>query len=307
MKEYLKPKVVILMATYNGLHWISEQVTSILNQIDVEVTLYISDDVSTDGTQHWLESLSKEADQVHILPKVKRLGSAGKNFYRLIIDSNIEGYDYVAFSDQDDIWQPNKLISHIKLLKRHHADGVSSNVLAFWPDGKKKLIVKSQLQKKWDFLFESAGPGCTFLMTPWLIDKVREQLLNKESHASAVVMHDWLTYAVCRGHGYKWIIDSTPSVLYRQHNNNVIGANFGLKAIWARLMKVRQGWYQAEIIKICQVCINISSKNEYKKLIFLVTSKNVFSHLKLLFYVPQARRKFSDKLGLGLLITMFLL
>ena len=80
----------------------------------------------------------------------------------------------------------------------------------------------------------------------WLVTKVREQLMDEHSPASNVVLHDWLTYAICRAYGHKWIIDSKPSIQYRQHQNNVIGANSGLKAKWARLIKLKQGWYRTE-------------------------------------------------------------
>ena len=64
-------------------------------------------------------------------------------------------------------------------------------------------------------------------MTPWLVSKVREQLLDAHSPAKNVALHDWLTYAVCRAHGKRWVIDDKSSVKYRQHGNNVVGANVG--------------------------------------------------------------------------------
>jgi len=118
--------------------------------------------------------------------------------------------------------------------KSYGADGVSSNVLAFWPDGKQKLIHKAQPQREFDYLFESAGPGCTFLMTPWLINKVKDLLLDESGVAGHVALHDWLVYAVCRASGKKWVIDKTPSMLYRQHGSNEFGANHGIRAKYAR-------------------------------------------------------------------------
>jgi rhamnosyltransferase len=295
-----KPQVAVFLATFNGASWISEQIESILNQKGVDATVYISDDFSQDETYGYLEKLAKNQSQIKILPQKVRLGSAGKNFYRLIKDVSIVGYDFVAFADQDDIWESDKLIRHIKLARRYGADGVSSNVMSFWPNGRKKLIDKAQPQIELDYLFESAGPGCTFLMTPWLVNKVREQLVDENSLAKEVTLHDWLTYAVCRAYGHKWLIDTVPSVQYRQHQSNVVGANVGFKAKLARLQKLRQGWYRKEVAKIAQVCNRIAPNNATNRLLFLLGSKDCFSQLRLLSYISKARRNLVDR---GLLAT----
>ena len=294
------------MASYNGISWISEQIDSIINQNGVNVTIYVSDDISKDGTYNYLCKLSEFNAQVKVLSQKVKFGSAGRNFYRLIQDVDISGFDFIAFADQDDIWESDKLINHINLAEQHQADGVSSNVIAFWPGGNKRLIIKSNPPLKWDFLFESAGPGCTFLMTPWLVNNVRKLLVDENSPAKKVVLHDWLTYAVCRAHGRKWVIDSKPSVQYRQHQNNVIGANSGLKAKWARLVRFKQGWYRAEVTKVCQVCATISGRAEFRKILSLLTNKNIISQLKLLLYVSQARRNIFDRLVLFILVLCFL-
>ena len=306
MNQSIKYTVNVLLATYNGSKWIGEQLQSILNQQGVNINVYVSDDHSNDGTFLILENCAIQDPRIKIFSQTHKFDSAGKNFYHLIQEVDISGFDYIAFADQDDIWEQDKLINHINLLKKYDAEAVSSNVIAFWPNGKKKLIKKSQPQRELDYLFESAGPGCTFLMNPWLVNKVREQLNDDNSVAKEVVLHDWLTYAVCRAHGRKWIIDGKPSIQYRQHENNVVGANSGLKAKWVRLMKLRQGWYRSEVTKVSQVCATISGETEIKSILYMLTNKNIISQLKLLFYVPQARRKTLDRLVLFVLILCFL-
>lgn len=290
-----KPQVAIFLATFNGISWLSEQIESVLNQKGVDVTVYISDDFSQDETYEYLEKLAKNQSEIKILPQNVRLGSAGKNFYRLIKDVDIIEYDFIAFADQDDIWDSDKLIRHVQLARKFDADGVSSNAVAFWPDGREKLIDKAQPQRELDYLFESAGPGCTFLMTPWLVNKVREQLLDENSPAKEVTLHDWLTYAVCRAYGHRWLIDSVPSVQYRQHQTNVVGANVGFKAKLVRLQKLRQGWYRKEVAKIVQICNGIAPNNEANKLFVLLNAKNYLSQLRLLSYVSKARRNLVDR------------
>jgi len=67
-------------------------------------------------------------------------------------------------------------------------------------------IHKSQPQREFDYLFESAGPGSTFLMTPWLFNTLKCLLNDASSIAHEVDLHDWLTYAVCRASVRKWLI-----------------------------------------------------------------------------------------------------
>lgn len=304
MNEFTVPRVAVLLSVYNGRKWIQTQITSILKQSKIAVTVFISVDPSTDGSGDLCVLLTRQHKNIIVLPNIGKFGSAGKNFYRLIEHVDLTGFDYIAFADQDDIWEPDKLIRHAQLAKRYSADGVSSNVLAFWPNGKERLVNKAQPQRELDYLFESAGPGCTFLMTPWLVSKVREQLLEENNPAKEVTLHDWLTYAVCRAHGHKWVIDATPSVQYRQHQFNVLGANAGFKAALARVSKFRNGWYFAEVCKVATVCWRISEDKDVKNIAELTQNKRLCSRVRLLQYVPRARRKFLDRVALVFLILI---
>ena len=302
-----KYKVVVLLASFNGIAWLPCQLISILNQVDVEVSLYISDDFSQDGSYRYLQQFASQHSRVHLLPQISKFGSAGKNFYRLIRDVNISGFDYVAFADQDDVWELDKLIRHVNLLKKHGVEGVSSNVMAFWPNGLRKLINKSQPQRELDYLFESAGPGCTFLMTPWLINTVKGLLEDASSVSREVALHDWLSYAVCRASGRAWWIDEKPSVQYRQHSHNVLGANRGTKAKLARINKLADRWYRGEILKLVNVCCKISDNQGLNQLSNCLIHKGFKSRFGLLSFVSDARRSLLDRtfLALSILIGLF--
>jgi rhamnosyltransferase len=78
--------IAVLLATYNGMKWIEEQVESILNQQSVDVNIYISVDLSTDNTYQWCQDLAKQNVHVKVLPYGERFGGAAKNFFRLIRD-----------------------------------------------------------------------------------------------------------------------------------------------------------------------------------------------------------------------------
>ena len=158
------PSIAVCLTSYNGVPWLYEQIDSIHNQSGVALTVFISVDVSSDGTEKWIDQAAGRDSRIKVLPHGRHFGGAAQNFFRLLHDVNLSEFDYVSFSDQDDIWLPNKLLRAHQMLSKTNADAYSSNVLAFWPNGREILIEKSQPQVKWDFLFEAAGPGCTYVM-----------------------------------------------------------------------------------------------------------------------------------------------
>lgn len=299
--------VAVLLATFNGLRWLPAQVDSILGQAAVNVRLFISDDLSTDGTWGWLQELAALDNRVTLLPQNRKFGSAAANFYRLILDADWTQCDFIAFSDQDDIWESDKLDRQIRILSQGGFDGISSDVIAFWPGEFSTNIIKSQAQRKLDYLFESAGPGCTYLATPWLVGELRELLLDPASCAGDVAFHDWLAYAVCRAGGRHWHIDDVPTVRYRQHEANEFGANHGLWAKLTRLKRLRDGWYRAEVLKILNVCMRVKPCDpEFTALSHLLRAEGAINRVRLLAYVNRARRNPVDRIALAAAIVLFL-
>lgn len=245
-----KPRVLVLLATFNGRQWIEPQVQSILAQTGVDVRLVVSDDNSTDGTWEWLTALAESHGEVTLLPRGTRFGGAARNFFRLIRDADLAQGDFVALADQDDIWLPGKLVRAVEMIGRTGAAAYSGNVTAFWPDGRSALIDKAQEQRRFDYMFEAAGPGCTYVLRSTAMQQFRQFLLTHWEPANEAALHDWLMYAWCRANGLKWFIDGEPMLQYRQHGNNQFGANHGMAAVRSRLRMMRSGWYRREIRRI---------------------------------------------------------
>ena len=250
-KQY--PRVAILLAAYNGSKWIKDQLSSILSQKHINVDIYISVDRSSDCTLEILDSVKKDNSNVYILPYGERFGGAAKNFYRLIKDVDISGYDFVGFSDQDDIWYEDKIYHAINSMKIYSCKAYSSDVIALWPNGTKKIIKKSFPQKKYDFIFESAGPGCTYVFDKKCFKEFKNFLLINWKKVSNIDYHDWLAYSFFRSKGYKWIIDDVPKMFYRQHSNNQLGAKFSWRSYFLRLKLIKEGWYLSQIKEITKV------------------------------------------------------
>lgn len=289
--QHIKPFVAVLLAAFNGARWLPDQIHSILNQAGVQVTIYISVDKSSDGTESWVDALAKQSLNVKILPHGKKFGGAAPNFFRLISEVDFSCFDFVALADQDDIWLPNKLIHAIEVLGGEKSDIYSSDVTAFWPDGKKMTIKKSQPQVEFDYLFEAAGPGCTYVFTKRFAVDLQFKVLSLAKDINKIDLHDWFIYAYARTRNYTWKIDDLPLIYYRQHEKNQVGANIGVKAYVYRFKKVFSGWLFDQSRLIAQM-IGLSESTT----LYRWSSSGRLGYLKLGFNAHKCRRRSRDQI-----------
>ena len=283
----MKIKSLVLLAAYNGEQFIYQQLQTVLNQTNKPYKILINIDQSDDKTKSIIQDYAEKNPEIQILNLNKRFGSAAANFINLIINVDLTDIDYIALADQDDIWKEGKLEKAIQKLEQGF-DGYSSNVQAFWEDGRKKTIKKNQPQQKFDHLFESAGPGCTFVLTKKLALKLQQFLKN--GHFNQLDnYHDWLIYAYARTQSFKWFIDTYSGAYYRQHSANVFGANVGNRAFISRVCSVLSGEgvdFSFRLIKELKV-----SGPSIESLL-PVTRMNLF---RLAFYAKHCRRRTRDQ------------
>lgn len=280
--------VAVLLAAYNGIFYIEEQLISIQNQ-SIAVDIYISVDVSTDETFEWCEKYSEGHDNVFLLPYGEKFGGAAANFFRLIREVDFRAYEYVMLSDQDDIWFDDKLNRAVSIMSKGGFKGYSSNVIAFWENGREQLVDKAQPQRKYDYLFEAAGPGCTYVLSSCTLQQFKDSLITNKATAKSISLHDWLIYAYFRRHGFSWFIDKQPQMLYRQHAGNQVGINKGVRAIAKRFGLISNGWYKAQIELIADF-IDEDPQNRIFE-----------NRLSMLVNLGQTRRKFFDRMVLILI------
>lgn len=290
------PRICVLLATYNGAKWLEEQIDSIFAQREVRPAIVASDDASTDDTLLLLQRRSRDLP-ICIMPmSPRRFGNAHRNFLRLIREAPLGDAEFVALADQDDIWLPEKLLRAVHCLQTSSADGYSSDVIAFWPNGRKRVVRKSDAQRRHDHLFGSPGPGCTFVMPRSTFNAMRDWVTAEYSRMQDIWVHDWLIYAYVRGRGLRWYIDDRPNMLYRQHGNNEIGANRGWHAALARLRHVRSGAYRRDILAIADV-VGVQSRP-----IDAVRHLTLTDRLWLITHARRLRRRLSEALMLIVLI-----
>lgn len=294
-----RPRFAVCLAAYNGMAFIEEQINSILQQECVDVQIFISIDESTDQTLRWCLTLAEIEMRVTVLPPSGRFGGAAKNFFHLIRDVDFSSYDYVSLADQDDIWLQDKLRHAHECILNGGFAGYSCNVTAFWPDGRQLLIVKSQPQRKYDFLFEAAGPGCSYVLRVPDALNFQRFLVENWLLANEVALHDWLIYAWFRANDLAWCIDKVSMIRYRQHTSNQVGANRGLNAFYGRLKLLRAGWYRAEIGKITSL-VGL----RLKEIPVNDLSRGEIPRLFLIMHFSEVRRRLRDRLFLFAVIIV---
>ena len=234
-------RFAVCLAAYNGMDYIEEQIETILLQKNVDLQIFVSVDRSTDGTEARLAEWALSEPRLTLLPFGQSFGGAGPNFYRLLREVNLSGFDYLSLADQDDHWNPDKLWRAHCLMTEQSAFGYSSNVTAFWPSGRTQLVNKAQPQRPTDFIFEAAGPGCTYVLKSNLALSLQQLVSVTDASLLQVGYHDWLIYAFARANNYSWIIDDWASMQYRQHANNQIGVNAGWRSYSLRVKKLLSG------------------------------------------------------------------
>ena len=296
------PHVLVLLATYNGVRWLPDQLETLLAQQGVRISILISDDGSSDGTLQVAADLALRHPCIEVLPPSEvRLGAAG-NFFRLLRSAALEHIDYVALCDQDDLWLPGRLAGAIAQIEEQDAAGYSSDALAFWPDGRERRLKKASPQRSLDFLFEPAGPGCTYVVGAALARSLQQELRREPERFAGIGYHDWLIYAYARLHGQRWVIDPAPTVRYRQHSSNELGANFGLAGIRRRWGRLTSGWFRGQVLQIANLWPRVP-----RDFLLRLTRLRWKDRLWLAARARHLRRRPRDQLALALMLILQIL
>ena len=214
--------VTVLMSTYNGEKYLQEQLDSIYRQKGVNIKLIIRDDCSTDKTLEILKENKKEhPDMITIIEGKENLKSC-KSFFRLI-SSYTEG-SYFALADQDDIWDENKLEVAINMLKECDSSKPAlyfSNLRIVDENNnfyRNSHSMTRQVKNKYLSLIQPFATGCTIVYNHSLA-----KIANGKQPENFSFYFSWL-YMVAQFFGTV-VYDFEPHINYRQHGNNVIGAN----------------------------------------------------------------------------------
>ena len=217
---------------------------SIVDQVNVDVSVIACDDGSYDSTVEMLELTAEKREHFKVL--CNNSGNAlrvAKNFFRGLRAALVEfpDCDYFALCDQDDIWFPEKLSRGVAALVEGNAVGYSSAVQCF--GNSNRIVRQSSKRRPFDMFFEGAGQRCTFIIRRELGDAIAENQSIHDLLDSGFPYHDWLIYFYARLQNLTWIFDDKPSMLYRQHGANHTGVAFSVRGVIYRVHKLLNGEY----------------------------------------------------------------
>lgn len=258
-------QIAILMCTYNGAAYLREQLDSFARQSFTNWKLYISDDGSSDKTLEILHEYQSEwgHNRIYIF-NGPRMGFA-KNFISLAKRLDIKA-DFYAFSDQDDIWHTNKLERSIEIIGNapNNKPALYCSRTTIIDERGQKLGYSPLFSRPPSFknaLIQSLAGSNTMLInkrTKELIELIKEDL--------PVVAHDWASYMLVTGCGGTAFYDENPTVDYRQHNANQIGANSTLRARINRLKGMFSGrfkkWTDQNITLLSSLEKHLTTENK---------------------------------------------
>ena len=229
------------MAVYNGAECLDDQLESLAAQSHENWQLLASDDGSTDNSSEIL----KKFGQAHRVVQLDgpRQGAAS-NFMSLVrrAQSQLPEESWLAFCDQDDVWLSDRLTRGLEALQKSDMAQPALFCSRTW-------IVDDDLQNHHlsaarprtpgflNALVQNIAAGNTILLNP----AAARLLMAAAQEVGEVVMHDWWAYQLVAGAGGRIVHDDTPTLLYRQHDANEVGANTGLRAKGRRLLRMLKG------------------------------------------------------------------
>lgn len=223
--------IAVLLSTYNGEKYLKEQLASLEAQTS-NFNLYVRDDGSQDRTFDILQQFSNETKRrVIFLKSRKNLGVIASFVHLLKIAKRNQENEIFFFSDQDDLWMPDKIASAVSQIRQkeesvgrkkpilYHSDLIlvdgKGNLKGstFW----KEMDLDPNLGKKLHrMICQPTITGCTVAINRMLADSIH-------SIPKAAKMHDWWLGLYACAFGYI-ISDPIAKIHYRIHDGNVIGA-----------------------------------------------------------------------------------
>lgn len=234
-------RILVLMATYNGEAYLREQIESLLRQKNVKISILVRDDGSSDGTCAILSQYQQEGKLRWYTGEHKNVQ---KGFYDLMTKAADIDSDLIAFCDQDDVWDDDKL--QVAAEKLSELDG---NAPALYycgqrlVDGNLRFLADHRLNEHRSLMTRfilSDFAGCTGVFNRALL---KEVLCYEPSY---MLMHDTWILKVCLCLGGSVIVDPEPHMSYRQHGKNAVGLERSIRG-YCRQVKQYLYVYKVEL------------------------------------------------------------
>ncbi len=217
--EGLAPRVCVLISLYRGTRFLQEQVESVARQLGVVVHIHARDDGSSDQTPDMFEAICRDLGLSARLERGTNLGAIGS--FLALMETAPSGYDLYAFSDQDDVWEVDKLARASAILRSATGPALVAAGHSI-VDESLQLQGRSQAPRRiglGNALVENIVQGAACALNSQGFELVRAL-----GRPNGIIMHDWWLYLVMSALGTV-LYDDTPVLQYRQHGGNVVGTH----------------------------------------------------------------------------------
>jgi glycosyltransferase involved in cell wall biosynthesis len=220
-------RVAILLSTFNGAAYLAEQLESFVAQDCSEWTVFWRDDGSADATVAIMAAFSERVGPDRCIRLDTQAGRLGvlDSYMTLLraVRPTLTPGDAAAFADQDDVWLPGKLTRGMAALRSAPAATpvlyCSRQILV--DAALRRVGVSPPFTRPPGFpaaLAQNVATGCTVLLNH------AAAALVAASRPPPGTVHDWWSYLLIAACGGRIIADDEPTILYRQHGGNAIGA-----------------------------------------------------------------------------------
>lgn len=294
--------IAILLATFNGEDFLSEQLDSIAAQTYQNWVVYVSDDGSVDSTLNILRSYQNAWGRGRMYIMAGPQQGFARNFMSLVRSDLIDS-PFFAFCDQDDIWFPDKLSRALEKLSlacestpsmfcsRTRLVDERGHTLGLSPAFKKQPCFRNAL-------VQSIAGANTMVF-----NRAARNLLSAISSDAVVVSHDWLTYLLVAGCGGRVFYDLAPTLDYRQHDQNLVGTNTGIGGRLVRARKMLAGtfssWNEENLKAMVPIASHFTQQNQELMFLFrLARQHHLLGRLKGLWKSKVYHQTFLGNVGL---------
>lgn len=255
--------VTILLSTYNGEKYIRQQIDSIVEQQYEDWVLLVRDDGSSDKTLEIVESYSIKDARVKIISDTYGNQGPAGSFIKLLAYVETE---YFMFCDQDDVWLPHKVGDSISILKSYAGPHLVFTDLKVVDEGLREISSSFMRKSRFDpikgvsfskLLIQNVVVGCTIAANKQLLE---ESKLSALASPNNIMMHDWWLALVASSLGKITYLDK-PTILYRQHGGNCLGAKDSGFRHYLWLLCNQKPWIKAQKY-LNRVTLQAASFNE---------------------------------------------
>ena len=291
------PLVTIILSTFNGEHYLEEQLISVFQQSYKPIKIIVRDDGSQDGTVNILNRLKSEYSNLEVFVE-KNIGVVA-SFLKLLemVPSETE---YVALCDQDDVWYEDKIERAVFMINECVTERPVMYLCAQELVDKdlKQIGYRNHVQRNPSFenaLLENIATGCTAVLNKAALELMR----NKEVHVNEIKMHDWWLYQVITAFGFI-LYDKEAKIKYRQHSGNLVGSTAGFK-LWLNRIKIYVGTNKKEtrcqlneLMRVYGSQISCNNHKLVKDFLINSQSNTFFERLKYAVRTPLYRQKATE-------------